>query len=138
MPERFTQQEQSEIMRKVKSSQNLSTEIRMVELFKQNHIVGWRRKYYLFGNTDFVFLKKKIALFIDGCFWHGHDCRNLKPLTHKDNWQNKVQKNRKRDEQVSNFLIQKGWVVYRFWECELSKNKLSVNLLVFLQGFSRI
>ena len=62
-------------MRKVKSKKNKSTELRLIDIFKQNGITGWKRNYPVKGHPDFVFLKEKVAVFVDGCFWHGHDCQ---------------------------------------------------------------
>ena len=63
-------------MRNVKSKRNQSTEMRLIAFFKANGIKGWRRNYPITGKPDFVFPKLKTAIFADGCFWHGHDCRN--------------------------------------------------------------
>ncbi|NLO57939.1 MAG: hypothetical protein GX110_04270 [Synergistaceae bacterium] len=77
MSDIFGKDERSEIMRKVRSKGNRSTELRIMKLFKNNEIKGWRRNYDIVGHPDFVFLKKKVAIFVDGCFWHGHNCRNI-------------------------------------------------------------
>ena len=73
MNDTFTKKKRSQIMKAVKSKGNISTEIKLIKLFKEKKIKGWRRNYKLFGNPDFVFPKSKIALFADGCFWHGHN-----------------------------------------------------------------
>ena len=73
MADVFDAEKRSDIMRQVKSKKNKSTELRLIEIFKQNGITGWRRNYPVKGHPDFVFPKKKIAVFVDGCFWHGHD-----------------------------------------------------------------
>ncbi len=80
MPETFTKEQRSQIMQQVKSSRNKSTELKLIQFFKANKINGWRRNYKLFGKPDFVFTKSKTAIFVDGCFWHGHDCRNTTPV----------------------------------------------------------
>ena len=119
MADTFTKDERSNIMRKVKSSRNKSTELKMIGIFKNNSIKGWRRNFKLFGKPDFVFPKHRCAIFIDGCFWHGHDCRNTKPEDNKDYWTKKRDKNINRDQQVIDKLTSKGWQVIRIWECEL-------------------
>ena len=111
-------------MRQVKSSRNKSTEIKLIDFFKRYSIKGWRRNYKLFGKPDFVFLKSKKAIFVDGCFWHGHDCRNTKPKDNKEYWENKIRKNIQRDKQVTDNLITKGWSVIRLWECELKNDEM--------------
>ena len=119
MADTFTKEERSSIMRKVKSRGNKSTEIKLIGLFKAERITGWRRTYSLFGNPDFVFPKRKIAVFADGCFWHGHNCRNLTPKQNSEYWQKKIENNRIRDKQINERVERKGWKVIRVWECEL-------------------
>jgi DNA mismatch endonuclease (patch repair protein) len=124
MTDKFTKRERSEIMRSVKSRENQSTELKLISIFKDYKIKGWRRNYKLHGKPDFVFPQKKIALFADGCFWHGHNCRGLKPSTNQQYWDNKISKNRRRDNETNRYLSNIGWTVIRIWECELKKRKL--------------
>ncbi|OQY29761.1 MAG: very short patch repair endonuclease [Candidatus Cloacimonetes bacterium 4572_55] len=116
-------------MRAVKSRGNKSTELKLIELFKKHGIKGWRRNYKLFGKPDFVFPKVRIVIFADGCFWHGHDCRNTKPKDNAEYWEKKIQRNRKRDAQVTERLTSKGWLVFRIWECDFKKRGLPKELL---------
>ena len=124
MTDTFTKEKRSQIMRQVKSSRNKSTEIKLIDFFKKESIKGWRRNYKLFGKPDFVFLKTKTAIFVDGCFWHGHNCRNTKPQDNKEYWESKIGKNIQRDTQVTDNLIKKGWCVIRIWECELKIDEI--------------
>lgn len=123
MTDTFTKEKRSEIMRQVKSSRNKSTELKLITFLKSQSIIGWRRNYKLFGKPDFVFIKTKTAIFIDGCFWHGHNCRNTKPKDNKEYWETKISKNILRDKQVTEYLTKKGWLVIRLWECELKDFK---------------
>ncbi len=134
----FTQEKRSEIMRTVRSSKNKSTELKLIEIFKRHHIIGWRRNYPVFGKPDFVFCRKKIALFVDGCFWHGHNCRNTTPSSNKEYWDKKILKNKERDRQVNEHLINLGWTVFRIWECEANKNENEIarNIKIKLETFS--
>jgi DNA mismatch endonuclease (patch repair protein) len=125
MADVFSQKQRSQVMRAVRSSGNKSTELKLIDYFKKFHITGWRRNYKLFGKPDFVFPKKRLAIFVDGCFWHGHDCRNTKPADNADYWRSKIARNKKRDELVSSTLKEKGWRVIRIWECQIKKNLLS-------------
>ena len=118
----FDKEKRSEIMKSVKSSKNNSTELKLISIFKELSITGWRRNYKLFGKPEFVFLKRKTVVFTDGCFWHSHYCRNLKPKDNGEYWKNKINRNKKRDEKVNKHLKELGWKVIRVWECEL-KNK---------------
>ena len=121
MADVFDAESRSDIMRQVKSKKNKSTELRLIEIFKQNEIIGWRRNYPVKGHPDFVFPKKKIAVFVDGCFWHGHDCRNTRPADHQEYWQKKRERNMKRDKEATAMFEARGWTVVRIWECELKK-----------------
>lgn len=84
MADVYSPEKRSEVMKKVRSKKNKSTELRLIEIFKQYGVTGWRRNYPVKGHPDFVFLDKRIAIFVDGCFWHGHDCRNTKPENKKN------------------------------------------------------
>ena len=64
MADVFDAEKRSEIMRQVKSKKNKSTELRLIEVFKENGITGWRRNYAVKGHPDFVFPKQKIAVFV--------------------------------------------------------------------------
>lgn len=73
---------------------------------------------------DFVFTQPKLAVFVDGCFWHGcSQCRrNLKPKTNRSFWNSKIEANRSRDRRNSRNLRAKGWRVIRIWEHSLKAN----------------
>lgn len=113
-------------MRKVKSKKNKSTELRLIDIFKQNGIIGWKRNYSVKGHPDFVFLKEKVAVFVDGCFWHGHDCRNTRPAENHEYWQKKRELNMKHDKDVTALFEVRGWKVLRIWECELKKRNETI------------
>ena len=131
MSDIFSKAKRSEIMGKVKSSRNNSTEMKLIKYFKEKKILGWRRNYNLFGKPDFAFPKKRIVIFADGCFWHGHDCRNTKPKQNEDYWQKKIAKNKERDRIVAETLINKNWIVIRIWECEI-KNEILLDKMKIL------
>lgn len=121
MADVFSREKRSQIMQSVKSSGNKSTEEKLIRYFNENHITGWRRHYKVKGHPDFVFLDKRIAVFVDGCFWHGHDCRNTRPAENVDYWNKKRQKNIEHDAAVTASFQKRGWIVIRIWECELKK-----------------
>lgn len=114
-------QTRSYVMSRVRSTQNKSTELKLISIFKELNIKGWRRGSKLKGKPDFIFPKNKIAIFVDGCFWHGHECRKSIPQTNIDYWMTKIAKNKLRDFEVSEYLQNKKWNVIRIWECELKK-----------------
>ncbi|MGI5906719.1 MAG: very short patch repair endonuclease [Candidatus Pararuminococcus gallinarum] len=126
MADVFTHPQRSAIMRAVKSSGNKSTEVKLIQYFQEKHITGWRRGYQVKGHPDFVFLQKRIAIFVDGCFWHGHDCRNTKPSANSDYWRQKQQRNIIHDQEITALFEQRGWTVIRIWECELKKKNRGV------------
>lgn len=115
-------------MRAVKSKNTKTTELKMIAIFKEFHITKWRRAYPLVGKPDFVFPKKKIVVFVDGCFWHGHDCRNVTPKDNAEFWDRKRNYNRKHDSEITEALVGKGWNVIRIWECELKKKNRDILL----------
>ena len=121
MADVFDESTRSEIMRKVKSAGNKSTELRLIAYFREHEIRGWRRHYKVKGHPDFVFPEKRIAIFVDGCFWHGHECRNITPLDNAEYWRRKREKNFMHDKEVTNAFESRGWKVIRIWECELQK-----------------
>lgn len=125
MADVFDKSKRSDIMRNVRSKENHSTELRLIVVFRQYGIKGWRRNYKVKGHPDFVFLSQKIAIFVDGCFWHGHDCRNTRPSDNQEYWNKKRERNIKHDAEITALFEKRGWKVLRIWECELRKKKES-------------
>lgn len=78
------------------------------------------------GKPDIVLKKYKTVIFVNGCFWHGHEnCRYyVIPKTRTEFWTNKINGNKKRDKKNTELLIQMGWKVITVWECELKKDKV--------------
>ena len=133
MADVFDKKKRSSIMSKVRSKNNKSTELKLIQIFKDNNIVGWKRNYPVKGHPDFVFLEKRIAVFVDGCFWHGHDCRNTRPSDNSEYWNKKRERNIQHDEEITDLFRNRGWVAVRIWECELKKrnrNLLSIKLKI--------
>jgi DNA mismatch endonuclease (patch repair protein) len=126
MSDIFPKEKRSAVMKAVKSRNTKTTELKMIEIFKELHITGWRRTYPLVGKPDFVFPKKRIVVFVDGCFWHGHDCRNVTPSDNADFWNTKREYNKQHDENVTKTLELKNWKVIRIWECELKKKNRDI------------
>ena len=87
---------------------------------RQNGIIGWRRhSKTVIGRPDFIFPKKKIAVFVDGCFWHGCPKCNLKSKSNNKYWDKKIIRNKERDRLVKKELSEAGWTVVRIWEHSL-------------------
>ncbi|HOU30592.1 MAG TPA: very short patch repair endonuclease [Bacteroidales bacterium] len=85
-------------------------------------IRGYRIHYNLPGKPDIVFVRKRIVVFIDGCFWHKCPLDFQEPETRKEFWLNKIEKNVIRDRKVDLELSKKGWTVLRIWEHEVKKD----------------
>ena len=108
-------------MAQVRSADNKLTERALVTILRENRFSGWRRKYPLFGKPDFVFPRSKVAVFVDGCFWHGHPTKCRMPETHRAYWLTKIARNIARDRRVTRALRSKGWRVVRIWEDAIQK-----------------
>ena len=108
-------------MSRIRGSGNRETELRMISLFQQNKITGWRRRWPLMGRPDFVFPASRVAVFVDGCFWHGCPKHYTKPKNNRAFWKRKLDANRARDRQVNRELRRKGWRVVRIWEHDLRR-----------------
>lgn len=137
MADVFDKSKRSEIMKKVRSKKNKSTELKLIEIFKENNIHGWRRNYMVKGHPDFVFLDKRIAIFVDGCFWHGHDCRNTRPKDNGDYWAKKRERNIKHDKEITEYFKNRGWTVIRIWECELSPKGVSAKVINLIEELAK-
>lgn len=107
-------------MTRVKNRGNKTTEIKLIGLLRNNAIIGWRRSYKIFGKPDFVFPKARLAIFVDGCFWHGCPMHGSAPKTNKVFWKNKLERNIRRDKIVCRKLKALEWKVLRIWQHELN------------------
>lgn len=111
-------------MSKIKGSGNKDTELTLIRVFREYRITGWRRKSIEVGKPDFVFPKLKLALFVDGCFWHGCPKHQTWPKNNAEFWRKKITRNMERDREVNKELRKRGWRVFRIWEHELKlKNR---------------
>lgn len=140
MTDVFTPEKRSKTMSNIRGRGNLSTERKFIGLLRENHISGWRRRYKLYGHPDFVFPKLRVAVFLDGCFWHmcPQHCRI--PDSNRGFWLAKLEGNVKRDADVNEQLSKKGWTVLRIWEHELLKKRrpeLLSRILPILTGTAK-
>lgn len=110
----------SKNMRAIRSSANATTEKRMISLFLRSRLRGWRvRLKEIPGTPDFVFPDCRLAIFVDGCFFHGcPKCGHI-PKTNSEYWEAKILRNRRRDLRISRQLRLLGYSVIRIWECQL-------------------
>jgi len=100
---------------------NTGPEIKLRKLLWSQSIRGYRIHYNLPGKPDIVFTKKRIAIFIDGCFWHKCPVCFQEPETRKEFWMKKIGSNIERDLKNTKKLQEDGWTVLRFWEHEIRK-----------------
>lgn len=121
MADVFTKAKRSAVMSKIRGRGNKATELALIKLFRRHGITGWRRHQPVHGKPDFVFRQMRIALFVDGCFWHGCPRCYRRPKTNQKFWDAKFARNRERDSKVSRELRRLGWRVVRIWEHDLAK-----------------
>ncbi|MGI0035239.1 MAG: very short patch repair endonuclease [Nitrososphaera sp.] len=119
MSDNLTPKQRSYTMSRIRSRGNSSTELKLIRLMRGAGISGWRRKSNLCGRPDFVFPKYHVAVFVDGCYWHG--CRRcaLSAKTNTEYWKAKIVGNVKRDRTNTRKLKDDGWSVIRIWEHDL-------------------
>jgi DNA mismatch endonuclease, patch repair protein len=119
MPDVFTPDQRSAVMRAVKSA-NTTPEL---AARRAAHALGLRFRLGhkdLPGKPDLVLPARRTALFVHGCFWHGHDCpRGARmPATNREYWQAKIGRNMARDKAAKTALKKLGWKHAVVWECE--------------------
>jgi DNA mismatch endonuclease, patch repair protein len=114
-------------MSRIKSKGNKTTEVPMLMAMRLAGVKGWRRHVSLRIGTrlvrpDFVFSKHRIAVFVDGCFWHGCPDHGTRPQSNREFWDKKLESNIARDKRVTKALKAEGWIVFRFWEHSVKKD----------------
>jgi DNA mismatch endonuclease, patch repair protein len=124
MADVFSKRKRSEVMAAIRGRGNKSTEQAIRRLLRAGGLKGWRsHAKNLPGTPDFIFRKSKVAIFADGCFWHG--CRKCglrdRAATNRVFWRRKIARNISRDRSVSRLLRQEGWSVLRVWEHDLKR-----------------
>lgn len=121
MPDVFTKVKRSQVMSRIRGNGNKDTEIALMKLLRLNRITGWRRRQSVFGKPDFVFRAARVAVFVDGCFWHGCPKHCNTPSNNRTFWEAKLSANKARDRTVNRALRDSGWHVIRIWEHDLAK-----------------
>lgn len=148
MPDVFSKAKRSEVMSRIRSHGNKDTEQRLAAIFRAHGITGWRRqvaiRFQVSGSKsrvsgrkdskletwnlkpsksvrpDFVFRAERLAVFVDGCFWHGCPEHFRRPQTRQKFWDAKITRNQARDAEVTKALRKAGWRVLRLWEHDLA------------------
>lgn len=130
MADPLTQSERSDLMRRIRSRGNKTTEVVLADALRRNRVAGWRRhlrikvwdvnlRRYRFVRPDFVFPKQRVAVFVDGCFWHYCKKHAQVPTSNREWWQAKMRANQARDRRNTRGLRSQGWRVIRLWEHDL-------------------
>lgn len=120
MADVLTPEQRSRCMSKVKS-RNTKLEVKFRKVLWKKGLryrLGWK----LPGKPDLVFVGAKVAVFIDGCFWHACPIHGQEPKTNSGFWSEKLRKNKLRDQKVNVELAELGWRVVRIWEHELRED----------------
>ncbi len=120
MTDVLTREQRSYNMSKIQGK-NTGPEVKLRKLLWSQGIRGYRIHYNLPGKPDIVFTKRKIAIFVDGCFWHKCPVCFQEPETRKEFWMKKIQSNIERDKKVNAQLKEMEWTVMRFWEHDIRK-----------------
>ena len=114
-----SKEKRSYIMSRIRSV-NTKPEIRVRKMLKVLDIPLRFHSKNLPGKPDIVINKKNIAIFVNGCFWHNHNCKNGKiPANNRKFWKQKIERNIQRDYSSESKLRRMGWHVYKVWECKL-------------------
>lgn len=147
MPDVFTKAKRSEVMSLIRSHGNTATELRLVKLMRGHRITGWRRQVALIVHPstvrrvkvrpDFVFRRERVAVFVDGCYWHGCPRHYRRPKGNQKFWDAKIERNQTRDRLVTRALRKAGWKVLRIWECALSKKRQNGTLARLQRALGR-
>jgi DNA mismatch endonuclease (patch repair protein) len=127
--------DRSEVMRRVKA-RDTGPERRVRALLREAGLTGYRLdRRDLPGRPDVAFIGRRAAIFVHGCFWHGHDCpRGARaPKANAAYWGAKIARNRARDAAAEAALAAMGWRVLTVWECGLRDAGLSARLAAFVR-----
>ncbi len=119
MADTISKQKRSEVMRAVKSRDS-GIEVAFRKALWQKGFRYRKNSSKYFGKPDIVLKKYKTVIFIDSCFWHGCKKHCRMPSTRKSYWAGKIERNKVRDKEVSEYYKQLGWSLFRVWEHEIS------------------
>jgi DNA mismatch endonuclease, patch repair protein len=134
MSDWLTPKQRSRNMASIRSEGNATTERAFERLLREERITGWRRHLKLPGKPDFAFRSKRLAIFIDGCFWHGCPQCYRMPDDNRPYWKTKVESNRRRDRRRVRELHALNWRVLRIWEHALKSSRGRARILKQLRA----
>jgi DNA mismatch endonuclease (patch repair protein) len=111
----FTKKKRSQVMAAIRSRGNKATELKLASILRAAGISGWRRHQSQPGHPDFIFRRQRLAVFVDGCFWHGCRWHCRMPVGNRSYWKKKITRNVLRDQATNKLLRRAGWRVLRIW-----------------------
>lgn len=118
--DRLSRQHRSWLMSRVRGSDTTPEILLRKALWAEG--LRYRLRNKLSGHPDIVFIRQKVAIFVDGCFWHSCPLHGTKPKTNVSFWKEKLLMNRARDKRVNTTLRAEGWTVLRFWQHDVQKS----------------
>ena len=128
MADIFIKEKRSKIMSKISGKDTKPELIIRKALFSEGYRYRLHRKD-LPGNPDIVFPIRKKVIFVNGCFWHGHNCNKAAlPTTNKSFWEKKLTGNKVRDKRNLTKLNAMGWKSLVIWQCQIKKNTLETQI----------
>ena len=129
--DKLTPDRRSENMRQIRGKDTVP-ELAVRKLCRELGFTGYRiHRKDLPGKPDLAWIGRKLAIFVHGCFWHGHECAEgiRKPKSNQDYWIPKIERNRERDIENIAALKAEGWKVLVVWECEITEKDFFLNRL---------
>lgn len=124
MADVFSKEKRSDVMRRITSC-NTKPELILRKILWQLGVRGWRvHPKAVPGRPDLAFIRYKLAIFVDGCFWHGCSTCYKRPKTNQTYWDSKKQRNIDRDKRNEAKLSELGWKILRFWEHEVERSSV--------------
>ncbi len=127
MVDKFTKEKRSWIMSRIRGKDTKAEKI-MEKLLTENKI-RFMKHYRMVGNPDFAIPNKKVAIFVDGDFWHGYDYKERKEKL-PQYWKEKIERNMRRDRRYNRKLKREGWKIFRVWEHDLIKKSRKVERIL--------
>lgn len=106
-------------------------ELRKRKIYFSDHVKS------IIGKPDIVFRRKKVIVFIDSDFWHGHPKRFIMPVTNYEYWSGKIARNKERDKQITKELRSSGWKVIRLWEYDI-KHSFEKSIKIILRALDKL
>jgi DNA mismatch endonuclease, patch repair protein len=121
--DRYSKKTRSYVMSKIGGRDTLP-EVLLRRTLWARDLRGYRLHCHLPGRPDIVYKRARLAVFVDGCFWHGcPKCRIPQPVSRVEYWKPKLRNNKRRDSRVNQELHSQKWKVLRFWEHEVLRDR---------------